>query len=233
MFGYDVSRVEPDTREEETVCDLQVWNVRRFGQEQIHSLVNQVFFPAGVKTPRQVVFSSVDQNANVGEICLQVGHSLSAQTSRSVCIVEATCQPPQLEEVFDVKSPPPVQGRERFDCLRDSALLLSKRLWLVPSDTFLRSERAFSADWLRSRIDELRLDFDYLIFQASSAGQCSDAALLGHLCDGVVLVLTANCTRRIAAKKVKDRLFSANARLLGTVLSNRRFPIPAGIYRRL
>ena len=73
MFGYDVSRVEPDTREEETVCDLQVWNVRRFGQEQIHSLVNQVFFPAGVNTPRQVVFSSVDQNANVGEICLQVG----------------------------------------------------------------------------------------------------------------------------------------------------------------
>jgi hypothetical protein len=32
---------------------------------------------------------------------------------------------------------------------------------------------------------------------------------------------------------VKDMLQATNTRLLGTVLSERTFPIPAGIYRRL
>ena len=230
IFGYDVSTAETHRRQEEGTCNP---HGRRFGQEQIRSLVQQIFFSGAANTPRQVVFSGVDQNANVGEICLQVGHVLSAQTSGSVCIVEAIRQPLHIAESLDVKSQVPTHEREKFDCIRDSALMLSKRLWLVPSDVFLQREKILSAAWLRGRLDELRLDFDYAIFQTAPTGQCSDAAILGHLCDGVVLVLTANSTRRVAAMKVKDRLFSANARLLGTVLSNRSFPIPEGIYRRL
>jgi hypothetical protein len=32
---------------------------------------------------------------------------------------------------------------------------------------------------------------------------------------------------------VKDRLHASNARLLGTVLSDRTFPIPGALYRKL
>jgi Mrp family chromosome partitioning ATPase len=53
------------------------------------------------------------------------------------------------------------------------------------------------------------------------------------MCEGVVLVLKANSTRRIAAQKVIQRLRAANVSLLGTVLSNRQFPVPDAIYRRL
>jgi hypothetical protein len=233
LFGYDVCDSETDHRCEEGTSTPSAWNCRRFGQEQIRSLVQQIFFSGGAKTPRQVVFSGVDQSANVEEICLQVGHVLSAQTSGNVCIVDAIRRPLRIKESGDIKSQVSIQQGQEFDCIRDSALMASKRLWLVPSDVFFQSEKILSAAWLRGRLDELRLDFDYAIFQTAPTGQCSDGAILGHLCDGVVLMLTANSTRRVAAMKVKDRLFSANARLLGTVLSNRSFPIPEGIYRRL
>lgn len=232
MFGYDVSGIETG-RQEESAPDSQVWNVQRFGQDQIRSLVHQVFFPGGAKAPRQVVFSGVDHAANVGEICLQVGRALAGQTSGSVCIVEVAASFPPGGGSLEPEVEASVSGCQRSGCLRDSALLLARKLWLLPSDIFLQDRKALSAAWLRGRIDELRLDFDYAIFHAPAVGHCSDAALLGHLSDGVVLVLTANSTRRVAARKVKDRLFSANARLLGTVLSGRRFPIPEGIYRRL
>jgi len=49
----------------------------------------------------------------------------------------------------------------------------------------------------------------------------------------MVLVVEANSTRRVAAQKVKERLHAANARLLGTVLSGRTFPIPDMIYKKL
>lgn len=230
MYGYDVSSVETVKQEKESQCDFSGWDVRRFGQDQIRSLVQQVFSPGG-KTPRQVVFSGVDQNANVGKICLQVGRALALQSPGGVCIVEM--HPPTMEGALEDRPPNSVLGHERFASFRNSGLQLSKRLWLVPADTFLGNEKDLSAAWLRGRLDELRLDFDFTIFHAPAAGQYSDALLLGHLCDGVVLVLSANSTRRVAAMKVKDRLFSANAHLLGTVLSNRSFPIPEGIYRML
>jgi Mrp family chromosome partitioning ATPase len=65
------------------------------------------------------------------------------------------------------------------------------------------------------------------------AGISSEAAVLGQLADGIILVLAAQCTRRAAARKIKETLEASQARILGTVLSGRIFPVPERIYRRL
>jgi hypothetical protein len=228
IFGSTTSDAVTD-RELSSIKGRAAWNSRLFGEEQIRSLVQQLFLRGGLRSSRQVVFSCVDENSDIADICQQVGHSLSAEIAGSVCIVEVAAQPRCDEDSFQI----PISHIEGLDCLRDSALCVSKNLWLMPWDVFLRDQKALSAGWLRSRLDELRLAFDYTIFQAPPAGQFSDPLLLGHLCDGVVLVLTASFTRRVSARKVKERLYSANARLLGTVLSGRTFPIPDRIYKRL
>jgi Mrp family chromosome partitioning ATPase len=95
------------------------------------------------------------------------------------------------------------------------------------------NENALSAESLRSTVRELRLEFDYTVFHGPPAGLHSEAALLGQMSDGIVLVLKANSTRRVAAQKVIQKLQAANVRLLGTVLNERTFPIPERIYRKL
>ena len=65
------------------------------------------------------------------------------------------------------------------------------------------------------------------------AGLDMEAALLGRLSDGIVLVVEANSTRRAAAQIVKQNLRYSGARLLGTVLVERTFPVPEAIYQRL
>jgi len=50
---------------------------------------------------------------------------------------------------------------------------------------------------------------------------------------GLVLVLTANKTRRLVAAQIKDQMSQARVPLLGTVLAERRFPVPQGLYRGL
>jgi hypothetical protein len=228
IFGNTASDAVTD-REMGSIKERAAWNTRLFGEEQIRSLVQQLFLRGGPRSSRQVVFSCVDEGSDVADICQQVGHSLSAEIAGSVCIVEVAAQRRCDESSFQI----PISHIEGLDCLRDSALCLSKSLWLMPWDVFLRDQKALSAGWLRRRLDELRLAFDYTIFQAPPVGQFSDALLLGHLCDGVVVILTAGSTRRVAARKVKERLYSANARLLGTVLNDRKFPIPDRIYKRL
>jgi Mrp family chromosome partitioning ATPase len=57
--------------------------------------------------------------------------------------------------------------------------------------------------------------------------------VLGHLVDGVALVLKANSSRRDSARDIIQLLQSSNVRVLGAVLNQRTFPIPERIYNRL
>jgi hypothetical protein len=159
-----------------------------------------------------------------------VGETLAQCDSGTICVVEALPRR-ATEDALEVNRAP-FHFQQRFGVLRDASQQLSSRLWFMPSDVLLDSP-SFSAQWLRGRLAELRLEFDYTILQGPAAALRDEAALLASLCDGVVLVLQANATHRKAAQRVKERLHAANARLLGAVLSERTFPIPEAIYQRL
>jgi hypothetical protein len=213
-------------------AEAEIRDSDSFAEAQIRAMVRQLFLPGWPKPAHQVVFSAVDRNTDIREICLRVGEVLSTQVSGITCVVEAN--PSRFRSDCAVESYEPFCRQTRFGALRDSSQQLSSKLWLVPRTVFLgENENGFSAAWLRGRLAELQLEFDYTVLHGPAAGSGSEAALLGHLCDGVVLVLEANSTRRVAAQKAKERLFSANARLLGTVLSERTFPIPEALYRKL
>jgi hypothetical protein len=207
------------------------WDPIRFGEEQIHSLVNHIFLPGRPKPARQVVFTAVDFDTDVATICVQVGQVLSEQVAGSVCVVQPNSK--SSADVAKTVAPKPFR-MEKAGSLRDASRRLSNNLWLAPADIFAEGTGSgFSTEPLSGRVAELRLDFDYAVLCAPPAAKSGQTPLLGHFCDGVVLVLDANSTRRAAAQKAKEVLYAANARLLGVVLNQRTFPIPEGIYRKL
>ena len=207
------------------------WNPDRFGEEQLRSLVRQVFLPGWPKPARQVVFCAVE-DGDVAGICLRVGQVLASQIPGNVALVEAHLQSDEENEDYGTSGP--VYRPAGFRPLRDTARRVSSHLWRVPREMFMgENEAGLSVEWLPGRLRELRLEFDYTIVHGPPAALCSDAALLGYLSDGVILVLEANSTRRAAAQRAVQVLQATNARLLGSVLSRRTFPIPEGIYRRL
>lgn len=208
-----------------------VWDPVRFGEEQIRSLVRQVFLPGWPKPARQVVFCAVE-DGDVAGICLRVCQVLAAQIAGNVALVEAHL--PSTDEYENFDGPAPVYRPAAFRSVRDSARRVSSHLWQVPREAFMgENEAGLSVEWLPGRLRELRLEFDYAVLHGPPAALCSDAALLSYLSDGAVLVLEANTTRRAAAQRALQTLQAANARVLGSVLSKRTFPIPQGIYRKL
>ena len=200
-------------------------------EQQIAGLVRQIFLRGGKKKARQVVFSAVDENAEIASLCRMVGNALNVQNSGATCIVEAVPQWAAKEvRVIDV----PISRQTKFGILRDAAQQLRDRLWFMPSEV-LREDGVphWSASWIRGRLAELRLDFDYTVLQGPAAASHDEACLLAGLCDGIVLVVRANSTRRFVAQKVTEKLQAANIRILGVVMTERTFPIPEAIYRRL
>ena len=200
-----------------------------FTEEQIGALVHRVFFPASGKSRKQIVFSAVDEEVDVGGICALVAESLAARTEETVAIVDA-----------HARSRDRVPG-ERMDHVREAILNAhtgceqrTGNLWSVPGQTFWGdSPHAGSPAWVVERLGGLRTEFHYSLIHAPAAGVYSGTCLLGQVSDGLVLVIEADYTRRSAAQKAKEMLYAANVRILGTVLSGRTFPIPESIYRRL
>jgi Mrp family chromosome partitioning ATPase len=72
-----------------------------------------------------------------------------------------------------------------------------------------------------------------MLIDAPGTSVCGDAQLLSLVADAAILVIEANSTRRLTARKAKESLDAAGVRLLGTVLNNRSFPIPEKLYRKL
>jgi hypothetical protein len=213
----------------ETLREASGWSPENFAREQIRGLVRQVFFSSVLHPVRQVVFCAADSGTEIGSICRQVAETLALDAAGSVALVShnrPSTAPDRVETNEDAEG----RGREEIPP-RQGAIRIRKNLWLV--SLFRRVDDGHGPCTPSSRLGEIRREFEYSIVQGPAAGESSEAAALGQSADGIVLVLAAHVTRRAMALKVKQTLEAAQVRLLGTVLSERRFPIPEAIYQRL
>jgi hypothetical protein len=206
------------------------WNPDDFAREQIRGLVRQVFFSANERPVRQVVFSAMDRETEVRNICRRIGETLAMETTGSIAVVGEYPQDLRNRESYEDEASD--LAAEESAPQRRIATRVRSNLWLVPAEQ-KEVGKCQSTASLHSYLSETRREFEYSIVQGSAAGEASEALALAQFADGIVLVLSAQFTRKIAARKIKLMLEAAPARILGTILSDRVFPIPAGIYSRL
>jgi hypothetical protein len=157
---------------------------------------------------------------NVSAICEQAGGQLSELSGKSVA---AFVHAASVET--STRKPPHSIDPEGF--WLTSGVQLTNRLWKFPSSMLASVPGANG----RGLLSWKNLPFDYVL--CASVVSDSLTPLLCGICDGTVLVITANQTRRESALRAKEILQQCHATLLGTVLHGRKFPIPESIYRRL
>jgi hypothetical protein len=209
------------------------WDADDYAENQIRSLIQQVFFPGWPRPARQVVFSGVDPFTECAGVCSKVACQMARQLPGTVCAVEANPRQARLEQELAALAHGPEFEAPVARPSR-AATPIANNLWLLGIESFLGPQAApLPAGWLRSRLSELRREFDYTVIHAPPAGSSGETAVLGQLSDGIILILSAHKTRRVVARRTQERLQAANVRLLGLVLDQRTFPIPELMYRSL
>ena len=204
--------------------------------EEVSRLVQQVFRgPVTNERPRVVVFSSVVHGDGCSWVCANTALTLAAQNAGSICLVDANLRTPSLHTRFEIDDrvgltdamvqPAPVR--------EFTQQIAGSHLWVLPAGSASGAHAQLNFETLRVRLTELCAEFDTILIDAPPASLYSDAAQIGRLADGVVLVLQSNTTRRESALKVKEIFEAASVRLLGAVLNKRTFPIPEKLYSRL
>lgn len=86
---------------------------------------------------------------------------------------------------------------------------------------------------MKNLISALRAKYDYIIFDSPPLVPVTDAGVVGSQTDGVLMVIRANKTQKGVVEHSKHLLAQVHAKLLGYVLTNIQYHIPAYIYRYL
>jgi len=204
-------------------------------------LVQRIFLAPdhGDDVVRTVIFAGVNAGDRSAAVAASCAETLLACVTGRICLVDANLDDPSLHLHYNLANDiglaevlgggaPLLNGASQLKQTEQSSL------WLLPAGSAWSSSGALlTADPTRGRFQEMMRSFDYVIVAAPAVSRLSAASILGAQVDGVILVVEANVTRRHVARSAATSLRASGARVLGTVLKNRTFPIPDAIYRLL
>lgn len=206
----------------------QVWQ-NAVSHEYI-AMAQTIFLSGKTAAPRDVVLCGVDRESGSREICIGLGRALAACSRRRVCLIDADQHNASLERLLTGRGMDLLHDEDENLCRS-----VERNLWLAGLDPhgWSNGRELPPPQQVRERIAILRKRFDFILMNAPGANAGGEASVLGQASDGAILVIEANVTRKAAAINARDSLLRANVRILGSVLSNRTFPIPERLYQML
>jgi len=86
---------------------------------------------------------------------------------------------------------------------------------------------------MKELISKLKARFDFIIVDAPPIVPVTDVGIFGGYMDGAVMVIQANRTQKGVIQHAQGMLRQAQIDLLGYILTDIRYHIPAYIYRYL
>ncbi len=190
--------------------------------EQIRGLVQQLFSRNEGRPVRHVGFAPAESSIATATLCLAIARVLAEEGRYDVGLIDADAGAVRLQAELQIV--PPTLGEPTWP--------IAPHLWMVRRQAWL-PDTSFGRvnEQNLSRLRETTAEFDFSILWCGPVSWLT--ASIGQTCDGLVLVLAAERTRRVVAAQIKDQLSKARVPLLGSILAGRRFPVPQGLYRRL
>ena len=177
---------------------------------------------AQVDKPVQIItVTSPGPREGKSTICANLGVAL-AQAEKRTLLMDCDFRKPVLHRIFDLPNLRGIVDVLAGQCETQEVWqepLTNLRVITAgpppPNPTELAQSERF-AEFLR----DARRDFDYVLMDASPIQSVSDPAIIGARGDGVLLVLDAQRTRKVAVRQSMRSLETVGANVLGTVMNN-------------
>ena len=86
---------------------------------------------------------------------------------------------------------------------------------------------------MKDLLRQLRTQFDYILIDTPPVIPVTDAAVVGAIADGVIMVIKAGETQRGIVGRADELLSQAQAKVVGHILTGIEYFVPNYIYRYL
>ncbi len=184
--------------------------------------------------PRVVVVSSPAPGEGKSTTVANLAIAL-AQNGRKVLLIDADLRKPSLDRLFGVKREPGLSdlltarvtlaGAIQKTLVENLSIMVCGAIPPNPAEV-LGSEK------MRALVEQVRSDFDVVLFDSSPVLAVTDPAVLATLADGVIVVVSAGKTTLEELQHSVELTESVGGRVLGVVLNNLDLKRAYGIYYR-
>ncbi|GEN83253.1 putative tyrosine-protein kinase YveL [Sporosarcina luteola] len=190
--------------------------------EQFRSIRANINFSTkneGVKT-LLVTSSSVGEGKSTVAANIAIAF---AQESKKTLLVDADLRKPTMHYTFNRFLSPGltnllISNWVLKDVVKESGI---KGLGIITCGPIPSNPaELLSSNSMDSFLEEVKREFDIIIFDAPPLLSIADAQILSEKCDGTIVVVSSDGTEKKNLLKVKETLQNSNAKVIGTVLNN-------------
>jgi Mrp family chromosome partitioning ATPase len=180
-------------------------------------------------TPRTVVFLAAQSGAGTTTVAAQFARALAGDDRLRILLVDANAQRSAYGP--DGRA---LSGHEpRGAVYGVSAPRAAGNLDFMPLPESARQTHLLPVEAMRDSLRAVASGYDWIVLDGPPVLESPDAAPIGAVADGVVIVVQAGRTKRPVLARTVDLLRRAGGQVLGIVLNRRRLEIPEFIYRRI
>lgn len=211
---YDNAEKGKKIDNDNKVVDLIEPNVRNF--EQYNRLISNIKY-SNLENPYKVImFTSTSMNELKSTTCANLAYSL-AHNHKKVVIIDLDVRKPVLYKTFKVERSNGlvefIEGSiNKKDLIKHSESGVDV---VTTGKKVINPMVVIEAQALKDLIKELREEYDYVLIDTPPLALCTDALVIGQLCDGIVYNVAINTAKKRDVKESLKSLKTLDAKVIG------------------
>jgi capsular exopolysaccharide synthesis family protein len=211
----------------------QIWNNQL--NEAVDAVRTLLLHASRTEALRVIMVTSADSGEGKTSLASQLAASL-ARAWRRTLLIDGDLRNPASHTLFDL---PPEPGLSEVlrgevqvtDAIRATPL---SRLWVLPAGTWdHHAIQALAQDDVRTLLEELKQQYDFIIVDSPPVLPVADSLLLGQHVDGVLFSILRDVSRAPAVYAAQQKLQPLGIRILGAVMVGADTDLGRGRYRYL
>ncbi|MFJ7950619.1 CpsD/CapB family tyrosine-protein kinase [Lysinibacillus sp. NPDC096418] len=205
---------------------VTVANSHSFVSEQFRTIRTNITFSMPDKAIKTILVTSATPGEGKSTNAANLG-VVFAQEGKRIVIVDADLRKPTMHYTFLLQN---ARGLSNL-LTRQFTISEAVNSTDIPNLFVLTSgpippnpAELLSSNVMGAVIEELKKEFDIIIFDAPPLLSVTDAQILSNKCDGTLLIVNSGVVENESVKKAKSSLEASKANILGVVLNNYKIP---------
>jgi Mrp family chromosome partitioning ATPase len=198
-------------------------------------LADQIYLMMKDSRDKTLLLASPGPREDGALAAVNLGACFAGHLLLKVLLIDANLRRPALANTLRYPAGPGLVGLAAGTAKSAEAIhAVSYNLHVISGGaTGINPIPIFEMSATRDLLAKWKEEYDLVIFNAANLRDYKDAYFLAELADRTALVIAQGVTRRAAARRAADTLRSRKARVLGAILTGRKYHIPQFIYDRV
>ena len=199
-----------------TICDPT-----GVAAEAYRMLRTNLFYSFVDAPPKIIALTSAAPREGKSATVANLGVTL-AQAGKKTLIMDCDLRKPKMHHYFGTRNTvgfaTVLRGERRLEEVWHEPLPGLKLITAGPPP--LNPAELLGSQRFAEFVDQARQEFDYVLMDTPPVTLVSDSAIVATRADGVLVVLDAQGTRKVALRQALRHLEGVGARVIGTVMNN-------------